>query len=59
VLELWSTRHGIKVSFEARDIQASGAIIPAICVCFKASVEHTRKRIKDHHRKIAHTFPRP
>jgi|SRR5687767_7494616 len=33
-LGLWSTRHGIRVSFESRDVQAGGAIIPAICVCF-------------------------
>jgi len=35
-LGLWSTRHGIRVSFESRDVQAGGAIIPSICVCFHA-----------------------
>jgi hypothetical protein len=33
-LGLWSTRQGIKVSFEARDVQAGGAIIPSIVVQF-------------------------
>jgi hypothetical protein len=33
-LGLWSTQQGVKVSFEARDVEAAGAIIPAICVSF-------------------------
>jgi hypothetical protein len=35
-LGLWSTRQRIKVSFEARDIEAGGAIIPATaCVSLR------------------------
>jgi hypothetical protein len=33
-LGMWSKRAGITVSFEARDIESAGAIIPAIAVRF-------------------------
>src|SRR5687767_1624975 len=33
-LGLWSTRQSIRVSFEWRDMDAAGAIIPGIVVCF-------------------------
>jgi hypothetical protein len=33
---MWSTRQGILVKFRARDMEADGAIIPAIIVCFAA-----------------------
>jgi hypothetical protein len=36
-LGLWSTRQGIRVSFESRDMEAAGAIIPAIAVCFRVA----------------------